>query len=175
VEALFSALVRVRLGETVEAPADEPLTLRVSDATGRTLAEADLWPGRIRPLPEGPTRVADLPMPLLTPQDWSTLKAPSLGRIGTISRLGPAGLQPLGGPEAEALSSALLALPASGWILARRINWAGAAYYQIETDAGLVEAQVQETPEGRFVRLTAETRPDIRLVRAFAFRLADMS
>ncbi|WP_448578967.1 hypothetical protein [Thermaurantiacus sp.] len=175
VEALVRGLLRVRPGEAVAAPAGEPLALRVSDARGRTLAEAHLWPGRIRPLPEGTTRIADLPMPPLAPQHWSTLKAPGLGRIGRISRLGPEGLQPLGGPEAEALTRALRALPASFWVPARRINWAGALYYQIETDSGLVEAQLQDTPEGRFVRLTAETRPDIRLVRAFAFRLPDMS
>lgn len=175
VKEFLSGLARARLGERAEAPADEPLALRVSDASGRTLAQADLWPGRIRLSPQGATSATGLSMPLLTPQDWSTLKAPSLGPIGGISKLGPAGLEPLEGVEREALGKAFLALPASKWVPARQINWAGASYYQIETETGLVEAQVQETPEGHFVRLTAETRPDIRLARAFAFRLPDLS
>lgn len=172
--ALFlQDLAALKPGEGRAPPSGEPMTLRVSDREGKALAEAELWPGVLRLAAGGPSASTGLRMPSLDPAQWSALEAPRIAAIRAILRPAAGGLQPVAGPEAAALEAALSRLQPDAWVPARQLNWAGATYYQIETDAGLIEAQVTDTPDGRFVRLTAESLPGIRRLRAFAFRLPD--
>lgn len=169
---LVRRLAAIAPGPPVEAPATEPLALRLSDSEDRALAHAALWPGVIRVLPDGPAVATDFAAGDLAPARWSVLEAPRLPAIRRVLAPAAGGVAPLAGDAADALASALSNLSAEGWVPARTLNWAGAAYYQLETADGLVEAQVTATSEGRFVRLTAETLPDVRRARAFAFRLS---
>lgn len=119
----------------------------------------------------GGTRVPELP---LAPSAWSSLAPPAFeaAEVAAVHLVAPEATTPLAPAERDAVAARLAALSADGWVPSRRLNWAGARYLQVRlADGALVE--LQELPDGaggRWLRLTSTDRPDVRAVRAFAFR-----
>jgi hypothetical protein len=165
---LLDALHDMRGTPADRAGPGEALEIRLSAADGSVLGHAAIRPGAVTPLPEGsPLAVADLPAFPLWQSAWADVAAPRIppAEIVAVRRLA----------FAAALTAArrlVATLSARGLVAAGGVNWAGATTLQLTmADGGLVDIQQVRTGPGTWlVRLNADTRPDIRAARIYAFR-----
>lgn len=178
IEAVLKALRDLRgtpVATDTPLPRREGLELRLSDRKGREVGHAVFWTGQASRLPE--QRRLDLrkiPALPLWPSAWSTLEPPKIAADDIVSatRITPGTAVALAEPEVRALAKLLSELSATGFVPARQVNWAAADYVQAKTRSGaLIEVQAAPAGQGSYhVRLTSDSLPGVRAVRAFAFQ-----
>lgn len=178
IEATLEALRDLRgtpVATDTPLPRREGLELRLSDRKGKEVGHAVFWTGQASRLPE--QRRLDLqhiPALPLWPSAWSTLEPPKIAADDIVSatRIIPGAAVALAEPKVQALAKQLSELSATGFVPARRMNWAAADYVQAKTRSGaLIEVQAVPAGQGRYlVRLTSESLPEVRAVRDFAFQ-----
>jgi hypothetical protein len=154
----------------------EPLELRLSDRDGAEIGHAAFWTGEAIRRSDGVRLALDkTPALPLWPSAWSDLRAPTIAADSVlgVARLSPAGVEVLGVAQVGRVADALSRLSATGFVPARQLNWAGAEQLQVTlTDGARIDVQrLPAADGGAFVRLTSDTRADVRAVRKFAFRV----
>ncbi len=181
IEATIERLAALR-GEPV--PPDippqgrEPLQVRLSDKAGRDLGHAAFWTGEGRALPDGARLALASQPPLpLWPSAWTSLVPPVIdpATVAGAQRLsadGPANL-PL--EQTVAVARMLGALSARDFMGSAAINWAGARQLRVRlADGSSIDLQQVPDGDGRFfVRMTSDTRTDVREARRYAFRVSE--
>lgn len=180
VDALVDRLRRLRLGRpAAPAPDIEPVRLLLHDRNGNRLGAAAFRPGAAAVLGAdgalGPWRVPDrMPALPLWPSAWTSLVAPAIpvASVATAVELTAGGARPLDPARREQIAVALGRLSARGFVAASSIDWAGARLLRVGLRDGST-VDLQTVPDGRggaWVRLTSDTRADIRAARRYAFR-----
>lgn len=156
----------------------EPLEIRLSDAQGRVVGHAAFWSGAAARLPEGPRLAIDAPPPLpLWQSAWATLTPPRIepGEVATVERLTPDGPVPLPTDAAVEVATMLGSLTATDFVSGAAVSWAGARLLRVRlADGQAIDVQQVPDGEGRYhLRLTSDTRTDVRAARRFAFRVSE--
>jgi hypothetical protein len=156
----------------------EPLTLRLSDANGRPLAEADFWALQARARPAGPQLAIEKPPALpLWPSAWSSLKAPRVPveRIAAVEELSPRGPRLLPPEDTVRVARILADLTARDFVAGGSVGWGGARMLRVRlTDGSAIDLQQVPDGDGRYhLRLTSDKLESIRAARRYAFRVAE--
>lgn len=156
----------------------EPLEVQLFGDGGKVLGAAALWTGEGQALPDGKRlQLADMPALPLWPSAWSSLRAPRIdaAAVAAVSRLTPEGPQPLGPDAAVRLAKIFNDLSATGFVAGASISWAGAQQVRVTmTDGSVIDLQQVPDGAGRYLlRMTSDTRADVRDVRRFAFRVVE--
>jgi hypothetical protein len=179
IEAAIGTLVRLR-GQAVPdgtpPPRREPLEVRLSDRDGKVLGHAGFWSREAARLPDGPRlSVADLPALPLWQSAWSSLKPPLIvpGEVAAVERLTPDGPVALSTDAAVEVARVLGGLSATDFVSGATVSWAGARLLRVRmADGSAIDLQQVPDGEGRYhLRLTSDTRTDVRAARRFAFRV----
>jgi hypothetical protein len=177
--AAIEALVALKgrpVPEGAPPPRREPLEVRLSDQTGEVLGHAGFWTGEAARLPSGKRIVvADTPALPLWQSAWSSLRPPVIvpGEVAAVERLTPDGPVALSTDEAVAVARLLGGLSATDFVGGATVSWAGARLLRVRmADGSAIDLQQVPDGEGRFhLRLTSDTRTDVRAARRFAFRV----
>ncbi len=156
----------------------EPLEIRLSDARGRVLGHAAFWTGEAARLPGG-TRLAvgsAPPLPLWQ-SAWASLTPPRIAPedVALVERLTPEGPVALPTDAAVGVAKTLAGLTPTDFVAGATVSWMGARQLRVRMADGQV-IDVQQVPdgEGRYhLRLTSDTRADVRAARRFAFRVTE--
>jgi len=134
----------------------EPLQVRLSDAKGTSLGHAAFWTYEAARLPGGERlAIADAPaLPL-----WQSASE------------GPVALST---DAAVEVARMLGGLQATDFVSGATVSWAGASLLRVRmADGSVIDLQQVPDGEGRFhLRMTSDTRTDIRAARRYAFRVA---
>jgi hypothetical protein len=154
----------------------EPLEVRLSDSKGRVLGHAAFWNGEAARLPDGARlAVADLPALPLWQSPWSSLKPPAIkpGDVAAVERLTPDGPVVLPTEAAVEVARMLGDLQATDFVAGATVSWAGAQLLRVQmADGSAIDLQQVPDGEGRYhLRLTSDTRTDVRAARRYAFRV----
>jgi hypothetical protein len=148
-------------------------------AAGNRLGAAAFRPGAAAVLgadgARGPWRVPDrMPALPLWPSAWTSLVAPVIpaASVVTAVELTAGGPRPLDPAATERIAAALARLSARGFAAASSVDWAGARLLRLGLrDGGTIDLQtVPDGNGGAWLRLTSDTRADVRAVRRYAFR-----
>lgn len=156
----------------------EPLRLRLSDAAGRPLAEADFWASQARARPAGTRLAIERPPALpLWPSAWSSLKAPRVpaDRIAAVEELTPEGPRLLPPEDTVEVARILADLTAKDFVAGASVSWGGARMLRVKlTDGAVIDLQQVSDGDGRYhLRLTSDTLESVRAARRYAFRVAE--
>lgn len=180
VDALVDRLRRLRPGRPLPAMAGmEPLRLVLRDRNGRWLAAAAFRPGAAARLGAdglpGPWQELDrMPALPLWPSAWTSLVAPVIpaAAVADAVELTPGGPRPLDLAGRERVADLLGRLSVRGFTGAADIDWSGARLLRLRLrDGSSVDIQtVSDGRGGGWVRLTSDTRADLRAMRRYAFR-----
>lgn len=179
IRAAIDAMVELK-GRPLPAGAPErrrePLEVRLSNQAGEVLGHAGFWAGEAARLPSG-TRiaVADVPALPLWQSAWSSLQPPAIapGEVAAVERLTPAGPVLLSTDEAVGVARMLGNLRATDFVAGATVSWAGARLLRVRmADGSAIDLQQVPDGDGRYhLRLTSDTRTDVRATRRFAFRV----
>jgi hypothetical protein len=181
IEAVVARLARLKgapLPAGTPPQSREPLEIRLSDVKGRVLGHAAFWTSEAARLPDG-TRLAisDAPALPLWQSAWASLTPPKImaSEVAVVERLSPEGPVPLSTEEAVGVAKMLGGLTATDFVAGATVRWMGARTLRVRmADGQLIDLQQVPDGEGRFhLRLTSDTRTDVRATRRFAFRVSD--
>lgn len=156
----------------------EPLEIRLSDAKGRVLGHAAFWTGEAARLPGGARLAIDSAPPLpLWQSAWASLTPPRIepGEVAAVERLTPEGPVALSTDAAVEVARMLGSLTATDFVAGATVSWIGARQLRVRmADGSVIDLQQVPDGEGRHhLRLTSDTRPDVRAARRFAFRVTE--
>ena len=181
IEATIRALADLRgaprLADTAP-PVREPLEVRLTARSGDTIGHAAFWVGEARRLPDGPRLALEgQPALPLWPSAWTSLAPPAIAAsdVASVHRLSARGAEVLPPAERNAVTRMLAALDARDFASSATVNWAGARQLRVLlADGSSVDLQQVPDGEGRFfLRMTSDSRTDVREARRYAFRVAD--
>jgi hypothetical protein len=158
-----------------EDPRIEPLELRLSDASDRVLGHARILPGKAIRAEDGMViPLEQMPALPLWQSAWSDLEPPRIrpADIVAVHRIGPNGRELLDDGGKAAVADMLDTLTAQGFMAAATVPWASARTVQLTmADGALVDIQqVPLSDRMHLIRMTSDSRPDIRVAREWAFR-----
>ena len=156
----------------------EPLEIRLSDAGGRVLGHAGFWTAEAARLPGGPRLAISGPPPLpLWQSAWADLVPPRLvpADVAAVEQLTPEGARTLPTDQAVAVARMLGSLVETDFVAGATVSWAGARLVRVHmADGSVIDLQQVPDGEGRYhLRLTSDTRTDVRAARRFAFRVTE--
>lgn len=156
----------------------EPLEVRLSDERGVPLGHAAIWHSEAAQLPSGVRlAIADAPALPLWQSAWSSLRPPRIpaAEVAVVERLAPGGPVPLPTDEAVRVAKMLDRLAPEDFVAGATVSWAGARLLRVRmTDGQAIDLQQVPDGEGRYhLRLTSDTRTDVRAARHFAFRVTE--
>ncbi|MFN7399973.1 MAG: hypothetical protein ACK5SX_13170 [Sandaracinobacter sp.] len=154
----------------------EPLQVRLSDAKGTSLGHAAFWTYEAARLPGGERlAIADAPALPLWQSAWSSLQPPRIvaGEVAAVERLTAEGPVALSTDAAVEVARMLGGLQATDFVSGATVSWAGASLLRVRmADGTVIDLQQVPDGEGRFhLRMTSDTRTDIRAARRYAFRV----
>lgn len=160
------------------APGREPLEVRLSDSKGRALGHAAFWTAEAARLPDGARlTIAAVPALPLWQSAWASLEPPRIraGEVAVVERLGPQGPVALSTDAAVGVARMLGGLSATDFVAGATVSWMGARMLRVRmADGQVIDLQQVPDGEGRFhLRLTSDTRTDVRAARRFAFRVTE--
>lgn len=155
----------------------EPLEIRLSDARGAVLGHAAFWTGEGARLPDGARLALEAPALPLWQSAWANLTPPRIvpGEVAAVERLTPEGPVPLPTDAAVEVAAMLGSLSATDFVGGATVSWVGARQLRVRmADGQLIDVQQVPDGDGRFhLRLTSDTRTDVRAARRFAFRVTE--
>jgi len=181
IEAAITRLAALR-GEPLPSgappPRREPLQVRLSDKAGNELGHAAFWTGEGQALPDGPRlSLASQPALPLWPSAWTTLAPPQIdpADVAGAQRLSADGPADLPLAQTVAVAQMLGSLSARDFMGSATVNWAGARQLRVLlTDGSHIDLQQVSDGEGRFfLRMTSDSRTDVREARGYAFRVSE--
>jgi hypothetical protein len=152
--------------------------VRLSDAAGRELGYAAFSTGEAQALPGG-ARIALERTPALPlwPSAWTSLEPPRIdvGQMEGVARLTSAGPAPLPAAAVGDVARMLVGLSARDFVGGASVNWAGARQVRVMlADGSAIDLQQVPDGAGRYhLRMTSDSRTDVRAARRYAFRVAD--
>jgi hypothetical protein len=156
----------------------EPLEVRLSDAKGASLGHAAIWHSEAARLPSGERlAIANAPALPLWQSAWSSLQPPRIPaeEVALVERLTPEGPVALSTDEAVVVAQMLDGLAREDFVAGATVSWAGARLLRVRmADGQAIDLQQVPDGEGRYhLRLTSDTRTDVRAARRFAFRVTE--
>jgi hypothetical protein len=181
IDATVAELARLK-GRPVPADAPrqrrEPLEIRLSDARGRVLGHAAFWANEAARLPDGARLAVDaVPALPLWQSAWARVEPPRIAaeQVAAVERLTPQGPVALSTDAAVGVAKMLGGLQATDFVAGATVGWAGARLVRVRlVDGQAIDLQQVPDGEGRFhLRLTSDTRTDVRAARRFAFRVSE--
>lgn len=166
------------VAEGAPPPRREPLEIRLSDRSGNELGHLAFWTEEAMRLPGGPRlAIAEAPPLPLWQSAWSSLTPPRIepGEVAAVERLTPEGPVALSTDAALPVAKMLGNLAATDFVAGATVSWAGARLLRVRmVDGSAIDLQQVPDGEGRFhLRLTSDTRTDVRAARRFAFRVRE--
>jgi hypothetical protein len=181
IEAAIARLATLR-GEPLPAdappPKREPLQVRLTDKAGTEIGHAAFWTGEGQALPDG-ERIALVNSPALPlwPSAWTSLVPPAIapGKVAAAQRLSADGPVELPLDETTAVARMLGSLSARDFMGSTSVNWAGARQVRVlMADGSSIDLQQVPDGDGRFfLRMTSDSRADVRQARRYAFRVSE--
>ena len=156
----------------------EPLEIRLSDAKGAVLGHAAFWTSEDRRLPDAARlAIAEPPALPLWQSAWARLDPPRIApeQVATVESLTPEGPVALPTEAAVGVAKMLGGLSATDFVAGATVSWMGAKTVRVRlADGQVIDLQQVPDGEGRFhLRLTSDTRTDVRAARRFAFRVRE--
>ncbi|MBS3962295.1 MAG: hypothetical protein KGZ61_10775 [Sandarakinorhabdus sp.] len=181
IEAAITRLAALRgqpVAPDAPPPRRAPLQVRLIDREGNELGHAAFWTGAGQALPDG-RRLALATQPALPlwPSAWTTLVPPVIdpGDVAAAQILSADGAVELSLHQAVAVAEMLGGLSAQDFQGSASVNWAGARQIRVLlADGSSIDLQQVSDGDGRyFLRMTSDSRTDIREARRFAFRVSE--
>lgn len=181
IEAAITRLAALRgepLPPGAPPPRREPLQVRLSDKAGNELGHAAFWTAEGQALPDGARLALAVPPALpLWPSAWTSLEPPRIdpADVAGAQRLSADGPAEVPLSETVAVADMLGSLSARDFMGSASVNWAGARQLRVMlVDGSSIDLQQVSDGDGRFfLRMTSDTRADVREARRYAFRVSE--